>query len=185
MAANVVRRLVERVSGRDVRDQADGELPVRALQHGRPEAALDRGDVVDPHRPGRRRHGQPADLLDVAPLVLEHAHLDGILLGPFLVERNLVVAGHRQAQRVADGRHPHAEIGGALPIDGDVNLGVRDVQRDLDVGEARQLLRREQAPASSTPRSGSSPGPRMLAAIANPPVPSPLPSAFRDVIDGR
>ena len=70
--------------------------------------------------------------------------LTGILLGPFLVERDLVVAGHREPQRVADGRHPHAEIGGALAIDGDVDFRVRDVQRDLGVGEARQLLRREQ-----------------------------------------
>ena len=37
-------------------------------------------DVVDAHRAGRRRHRQPADLLDVAALVLEHADLDRVLL---------------------------------------------------------------------------------------------------------
>ena len=91
--------------------------------------------------PARRRHRQPADLRDVAPLVLEHADLDRILLLPFLEERDLVVAGDGEPQRVADGRHPHAEIGGALAIDGDVDLRVRDVEADLDLGEARHLLR--------------------------------------------
>ena len=144
MRRTSLRGLVERVSGRDVGDQADGELPIRALQRRRPEAALDGGDVVDAHLAGGRRHGQPSDLRDVAPLVLEHADLDRVLLGTFLVERDLVVAGHREPERVADGRHPHAEIGRALAIDGDVNLRIRDVQGDLDVGEARQLLRRQQ-----------------------------------------
>ena len=95
--------------------------------------------------PFGRRHRQPADLLRVAPLVLEHPDLDRVLLLPFLVERNLVVAGHRQPQRVADRRHPHAEIGGAPAIDGDVNLRVRHAQAHLRLGEARQLA----APPSS------------------------------------
>ena len=116
----------------------------------------------------------------VAPLVLEHADLDRVLLLPFLVERDLVVAGHRQPQRVADGRHPHAEIGGAPAIDGDVNLRVRDAQAHLRLGEARQLLRRLERlhrvvgqllrgrARGCSPRS------------AKPPWPSPLPSALRD-----
>ena len=65
------------------------------------------------------------------PLVLEHADLDRVLLLPFLVERDLIVAGDGQPQRVADRRHPHAEIGGALAVDGDVDLGIRDVELDL------------------------------------------------------
>ena len=119
-----------------------GELPVRSLQRARPESALDPRDVVDPDRPGGRRHGQPADLLRVAPLILEDADLDRVLLLPFLVERDPVVAGHGQPQRVADRRHPHAEIGGAPAIDRDVNLRVRDAQAHLRIGEARQSLRR-------------------------------------------
>ena len=59
MRADVVRRLVERVAGRDVGDQADGELPVRALERRRPEAALDGGDVVDA-APGRWRTARSA-----------------------------------------------------------------------------------------------------------------------------
>ena len=62
--------------------------------------------------------------LDVAALVLEHADLDRVLLLPFLEEGDLIVARHRQPQRVADRRHPHAEVGGALAIDGDVDLRV-------------------------------------------------------------
>ena len=79
--------------------------------------------------------------LRVAPLVFEHADLDRILLLPFLVERNPVVAGHGQTQRVADGRHPHAEIGGAAAVHRDVNFRVRDAQTQLRLGEARQPLR--------------------------------------------
>ena len=84
--------------------------------------------------------------LDVAPLVLEDADLDRILLLAFLVERDLVVARHRQPQGVADRRHPHAEVGGALAIDGDVHFGIRQVQADLRLGQARQLLRGRERP---------------------------------------
>ena len=79
--------------------------------------------------------------------------LTGYCSCPFLVEGDLIVPGDRQPQRVADRRHPHAEIGGALPIDGDVHLGVRDVQADLRLGQARQPLAPPRAPASSTRRS--------------------------------
>ena len=72
--------------------------------------------------PFGRRNGEPADFRDVAALALEHADLDRILLLSFLVEGDLVVARHGEAQRVADGRHPHAEIGGAFAIDRDMNL---------------------------------------------------------------
>ena len=73
------------------------------------------------------------------PLVLEDADLHRVLLLAFLVERNLVVAGHRQPQRVADRRHADAEVRGALAIHGDVNFRVRDAQRDLRLGDARHL----------------------------------------------
>ena len=91
-----------------------------------------------------RGNGQPADLFDIAALALEHADLDGILLLPFLVERDLVVAGDRQPKRIADRRHPHAEVGGPFSVDGNVNLGIRDVEPDLDLGQARHALRRNQ-----------------------------------------
>ena len=107
-------------------------------------------DVVDADRPVGRRHGQPADLLGVAPLILEHADLDRVLLLPFLVERDPIVAGHRQPQRVADGRHPDAEVGGAPAIDRDVNLRVRDAQAQLRLGEARACAAPPRAPSSTT-----------------------------------
>ena len=88
-----------------------------------------------------RRDRQLADRLDVAPLALQHAHLDRILLRALAKVRDLVVAGDHQPQRVADGLHADAEIGRPPPIDRDADLRVGDVQRDLGVGEARQLLR--------------------------------------------
>ena len=89
--------------------------------------------------------------------LFEHADLHRVLLLPFLVERNLIVAGHRQAQRVADGRHPHAEIGGALAIDGDVHLRIRHAEADLDLGEARAASAPPRARSSSIRRSGRDP----------------------------
>ena len=122
--------------------------------------------------------------LDVAALALEDPDLDGILLLPFLVERDLVVSRDRQPQHVADRRHPHAKVGGALAVDRDVDLRIRDIEADLDLGQAGQLL-----PAASARFEYSAicfrSGPRMLAEIANPPVPSPLPSAFRELMLGR
>jgi hypothetical protein len=143
------------------------ELTVRALQRRRPEPALDSGDVVDPDRSVRRRHRQPADLLDVAALILAHPDLHRVLFGPFLVERDLVVAGHGQPQRVADRRHPHAEIRGALAVDGDVNLRVREVQRDLASVRLGSFCAAERALRVLGDLLEI--GPRMFAAMAKPP----------------
>ncbi len=77
-------------------------------------------------------------------LVLEHPDLDRILLGPLLVERDLVVAGHGQPQNVADRGHADAQVGGALAIDGHMDFRVRQIEPDLDLGQARQLLRRDE-----------------------------------------
>jgi hypothetical protein len=66
------------------------------------------------------------------------------LLLPFLEERDLIVAGDGEAQRIADGRHPHAEIGGAFAVDGDVDFGVRQVEPDLHLRDARDVLRRDE-----------------------------------------
>src|SRR4029450_9509329 len=71
-------------------------------------------------------------------------NLDRVLLGPLLVERDLVVAGHCEPERVADGRHPDAKVRGAPAVHSDVNLGVREVEGDLGVGEAWHLLRRKE-----------------------------------------
>ena len=88
---------------------------------------------------------EPLDQLiclgDVAALILEDANLDRVLLLAFLVERDLIVTRHRQPQRVADRRHPHAEIGGAFAIDGNVNLRIGDVEVDLRLGDAANVLR--------------------------------------------
>src|SRR5262249_14691684 len=83
-----------------------------------------------------------ADFLRVAPLVFEHPDLDRILLLPFLVERDAIVAGDGEAQRIADRRHPHAEIRGAPAVDRDVDLRIRDAQLNFRIGDAGQLLRR-------------------------------------------
>ena len=117
--------------GRDVRDEHDRELPIRALQRRRAEASLEARDVVDSHRARGRRNSQPANLLDIAALALEDANLDWVLLLTFLEVGDLIVARHRQAKRVANRRHAHAEIGRPLPIDGDMDFGVRDVERDI------------------------------------------------------
>ena len=150
-----------------------------------PRPRFDARDVVDAHRPGRRRHGQPADLVRVAALVLEDADLDRILLLPFLVERDLIVARHREAQRVADRRHPHAEIGGALADRR--RRGFRGSRRS-DSAWARR------GSASAAPPPASSASTRPAAAdrdrecstkSRSRPAPSPLPSALRAVMLGR
>src|SRR5438128_146649 len=78
---------------------------------------------------------------EVAALALEHANLDWVLLRTLPIRRDLVVAGDRQAERVADRRHAHAKIGRAPAVDRHAHFGVGDVERDLRVREARRLLR--------------------------------------------
>src|SRR5262249_56999703 len=116
----------------------DRELPVRPLQLARAEAALDSRDVVDPDGAARRLDGETPDLLRIPPLILEDADLDRVLLLPFLVERDAIVTGDGEPQRVADGRHPYAEVRRAAAIDRDVNLRVRDAQTEFGLGDARQ-----------------------------------------------
>ena len=93
----------------------------------RAEAALELRDVVDADRAaGRRRHGQLADRRRCrAAGSRARGSSPDTARRAFAVARDLVVAGHHQAQRVADGRHPHAEVGRARAIDRDVDLRVR------------------------------------------------------------
>ena len=85
--ADVVRRLVERVAGRDVGDQLHGELPVRraaASLGPRPRSMR----AMLSMRTGPFADGtvsRPISAMSRA-LVLEHADLHRILLRPFLVE---------------------------------------------------------------------------------------------------
>ena len=96
------------------------------------------------------RDRQLADRLDVAPLALEHADLHRVLLAGLAVGRDLVVARHHQAQRVADRRHADAEIGGARAIDRDLHLraGVAVVGSRVD--EARRAASPSRAAAASS-----------------------------------
>ena len=64
--ANVVRGLVERVSRRHIRDQLTANCRSERWSMVGPRPRSIVRDVVDPDLPGRRRHGQPADLCDVA-----------------------------------------------------------------------------------------------------------------------
>ena len=73
------------------------------------------------------------DRRDIAPLLLEHPDLHRILFSSLPIRRDLVVACDRQTEHAADGRHPDAEIGRALTVDGDVNLRIRDAQRQLGI----------------------------------------------------
>ena len=126
---------------RNIGRQHHRELTVRSLQRARSEAAFDARDVVDPNRAIQRRDRQPPDFRRVAPLVLEHANLDWILLLSFLVEGDSIVAGDGEAERVADRRHPHAEIRGAPAVDGDVDFWIRHAQAEFWFGQARHTLR--------------------------------------------
>ena len=114
----------------------------------RAEAALEPRDVVDADRPasptarsaGRSRRCRAADSR------ARGSSPDTARRPP--VVRDLVVAGDDQAQRVADRRHADAEIGGALPVDGHVDLGVRDVAASMLARPTRlgSLLRLRQQP---------------------------------------
>ncbi len=108
-------------------------------------------DVVDPHRPADRRHREPADFRRVAPLVLEHPHLDRVA-APALPCRirdpSSPATASRSVLPTVDMRTPRSAA--RLPIDGDVNLGIRHAQAQLRLGQARCVLRRRRAPSSST-----------------------------------
>src|SRR5260370_25411681 len=95
---------------RDVSREHHGELSVRALEGAGPEAAFDLRDVIEAHWPVRGWQRQPADVLRVAPLILEDADLDGILLLPFLIKRYAIITSHPQAKYLADGCHPRADL---------------------------------------------------------------------------
>src|SRR5260370_18302333 len=107
---------------RDVSREHHGELSVRALEGAGPEAAFDLRDVIEAHWPVRGWQRQPADVLRVAPLILEDADLDGILLLPFLIKRDAIITSDRQAQHVADGFHPHAQISSSPTVDAHVHV---------------------------------------------------------------
>ena len=86
-----------------------------------------------------------------------------------------------EAERVADGRHAHAEVGGPPPIHRDVDLRVRDAEAQLRLGEARRLLRRRRAPSSSSRSTCAQVGPEDVGRDGEAAgCPSPLPSALRD-----
>jgi serine/threonine protein kinase HipA of HipAB toxin-antitoxin module len=105
-------------------------------------SAPQRRDVIDAHlAAGRRRHRQPPDGADVAPLILEDTDLHRILLAALAVGRNLIVAGDHQPQRAADRRDPDAEIRRAGAVDRDLHLRARVGERGLHVDHARQPLR--------------------------------------------
>ncbi len=62
-------------------------------------------------------------------------HDDRVLLGAFLEARDFVFAGIEEADGVADVGHAHADVGGALAVDFDLELGRVEVEAGVDVDE--------------------------------------------------
>ena len=152
----------------------------------RPEAAVQLGDVVDAHRPaGRRRHRELADRARCRGAGLRaRGSSPDTARRAFAIARDLVVAGHHQPQRVADRRHPDAEIRGARAIDRDVHLraGVAVVGPRVD--EARRLLAPSRAAAASSRTACRCPGRAGSPGSAKLPPPPP-PSGLRGRDDRR
>src|SRR5262245_14795170 len=130
------------MAGSNVGDDADGKLTVGALKLARTEPAFEAREVVDADRSAvGRRHRDLTDCGDIAPLLLEHSNLYRVLFSSLPIRRDLVVTRDGQTEHAADGRHSDAEIGRSLTVDGNVNLRIRDAQRQLGIREAGQALR--------------------------------------------
>src|SRR5262245_43404856 len=130
------------MAGSNVGDDADGKLAVGALKLARTEPTFEAREVVDADWSAvGRRHGDLTDRRDIAPLLLEHPDLHRVLFSSLPIRRDLVVTRDGQTEHAADGRHPDPKIGRSLTIDGDVNLRIRDAQRQLWIREAGQALR--------------------------------------------
>src|SRR4030095_5199988 len=131
---------VERVARLQIRREGDRELTIRSLHLRGPETALEPRHAVDSHRTVRRRHGETRDGVRVAALVRAYADLHRVLLRAVPEGRDLVLTGHHQPERAADGRHANAKVGGARAIDSHSDLRVAVVHGDLRVGTPRRLL---------------------------------------------
>src|SRR5579859_6988822 len=108
---------VERIAGGDVGVDGDFEFSIVAPEGCWPGAANDRGHIFETHLPqlGRGHHHLCKDVRIVA-LTFEELHDDRILFGTFLKASDLVFAGIKKTDGVADIAHAHTYIRGALTI---------------------------------------------------------------------
>ena len=162
-----------------------GELPVVALQRARAEAALELRDVVDADRHPSADGTVSLPIGSVSRRWFSSTRiLTGYCSAPsrkFEISSSPATASRSVLPMVAM-RTP--EIGGAPAVDRDVDLGIRNAQLRLRL---RPRLGSFCACASACieySASLSGRAPRMFAEIGEAALPSPPPSALRDVMLG-
>ena len=123
---------IEWIAGTNVGEDADLKFPVVALQARRPGAAPDASDIFKAHLSqfGRRDH-HARQHIGIIALLRQQLHGDGILFRAFLEASNLVFAGIKQPDGIADVGHAYADIRGALPVQ--LHLQLRRIQVEAGI----------------------------------------------------
>src|SRR5919106_433631 len=130
------------VPRRDRRAQADLSLPIRAVDPGRGDAALDLDQVVEPDEtaalPG---DVEPRDGARAIPIDVRQANVDVIVLADAGIAeaRDLLLPAHADAEGGGDLRRVHAEVRRARPIDPDEQLRLLELERGIRVEDAAEL----------------------------------------------
>ena len=95
------------------------------------------------------------------PIALDRAHVHFVLLAAFVVGRHLIAADE-QAQRLGRIRNLDAEVRRLHPIELHRQLRLADVERRVDVDDARLLPRRRRRRQPRTSRAGFRSGPLIV-----------------------
>src|SRR5579864_3538331 len=132
---------VEGIAAGNVGVDGDFEFAVVAPERGGTGAADNARDIfeADLAEFGGGHHHLREDVRIVA-LALKELHDDGILLGAFFEAGDFVFAGIEEADGVANVGHADADVGGALAVDFDLELGGVEVEAGIDVDEIRILM---------------------------------------------
>ena len=132
-ASGGVERKVRRVVG----VHRNLKLSVEPFYAGRPEAALNCGQVVESNLSDFcRRDHQPCKHSLVALLFGQQLNRNRVLFVAFLVGRDLILTGYHQSN---GGRHvsgAHSQIGSSLTVDLYLELGVVQVEAGLNVEQS-------------------------------------------------
>ena len=125
------------VAGRERRRHGGGGEAVEAVELGRAALLGHRHQLVEQHRlAAGRRHVEVAQVGGVvAALALDLA--DDLVLPAVEEEVAEPLLGERELERLADVARGDAEVARSRPVERDPQLGVGELQVDVDEGERR------------------------------------------------
>ena len=126
-------------AGRDVRVDRDRALAIAARDGLESRLLRDPDQLAEPDDfAARRPHEQASDVLGALTLVLQQPAAD-VEAPPLVLELRDADAADRGVHGLADGRHAHAEIGGAVAVGHDLGLGHSHLIVGVDVGDEARL----------------------------------------------